>query len=119
MVVAGSLHMYKHLNFWMVTLGMKAWWLSTVSITPVVQAGIWVLNFLVLAIPCGAALKLSPEAALVSAISLLLFSLFSAYFMVYENWLWAAHHSKIQDHIHELKNSNAWASDSSGAREES
>ena len=103
MVVMGSLFMYKHLNFFMVTSEMRAWWLNTISITPVVMCAQILFVFMIASIPFGAASTQSPLAALISVIGLVLFLVLYGYMSVYEIWLIAAQHNQVQYHVRELK----------------
>ena len=103
MVVCGSLFMYKHLNFFMVTSEMRAWWLSTINITPVVGCAQVLFLFMIVAVPFGAASTQSPKAALISVVGLVVFLVMFVYILLYESWLIAAQHNQIQQHVRELK----------------
>ena len=77
----------KHLNFFMVTIDMKAWWLQTVSVTPLVILSQAVLICFPIALPLGAAAMQGPTAAAISlGCGLVFWAMMLIYIFVYENW---------------------------------
>ncbi len=67
-IIYSSVMLYLKLSVWMPTIETKMWFISEVSLTPVVNNGLICLISASVAIPFGVAVNVSPGAALVALI---------------------------------------------------
>jgi hypothetical protein len=102
-VVTMGVLLYKHLNFFMVTIEMKLWWLQTVSVKPLVVLAQLILLVLPISLPVGAVAKQGPTAGAISlGFGLIFWVTLTIYMYVYQNWLMAIQHDKIKFYVKKL-----------------
>lgn len=65
-----STRKFLQLSFWMPNLDMKSWYLSEVSMLPIIITQMWTIIFAVLAAPFGVAILVSPSSGLILLIAI-------------------------------------------------
>jgi len=72
---------YLQLSFWMPNLDMKTWYLSEVSLVPIIVIQMWCIIFALLALPFGVTVFVSPANGLI----VLIIELISVILEIFDN----------------------------------